>query len=493
MDISFASPRCFICQAVLHMPYIKCVECVYILLNSVNQPVIDIQGDGTSEFIVEELICDKTGNSGETKLYAERYKGTPQTENALLCTLCFSTGRSNAVHSANHSYEIIREDFPVIPGSAWAAKEELLLLDAIESCGLGSWSDIAKYVPYRTARECEKHYFHTFINGASSLFPGCRQPPEEYSCFAPYKNTVCSLPPRPFMSSAAYNDISGYMAARGEFATEYDNYAELIIKDVEFTSFEEEGFGSWFDNLKLAMVEIYRYRIFERERRKRIARDHGLLNIRANALYFVGLTKRFNAPLVGTLRKCMRLTKPEEFLKYVESLKTEVRLRQRISRLCEYRSDGITKLQNSKLYEKLRNRRLETQRNRTSLSSCFSVVQDQEAWNKYKLNNAVADKIAKGGVVPHPALARKKAGPLDIVGLPGCEKLTADEKEVCAVARIIPIAYMDFKAILINDCKKEGFLRLAKARTLIKIDVNKTRKIYDLLLKKEIINKDPLS
>lgn len=60
------------------------------------------------------------------------------------------------------------------------------------------------------------------------------------------------------------------------------------------------------------------------------------------------------------------------------------------------------------------------------------------------------------------------------------------------MARIIPIAYMDFKAILINDCKKEGFLRLAKARTLIKIDVNKTRKIYDLLLKKEIINKDPL-
>ena len=54
----------------------------------------------------------------------------------------------------------------------------------------------------------------------------------------------------------------------------------------------------------------------------------------------------------------------------------------------------------------------------------------------------------------------------------------------------MPNAYLDFKTILINDCRREGFLRLARARNLIKIDVNKTRKIYDFLLKHGVISKD---
>ena len=29
-------------------------------------------------------------------------------------------------------------------------------------------------------------------------------------------------------------DMSGYMAARGDFTTEYDNFAEFNINDVEF-------------------------------------------------------------------------------------------------------------------------------------------------------------------------------------------------------------------------------------------------------------------
>lgn len=62
--------------------------------------------------------------------------------------------------------------------------------------------------------------------------------------------------------------------------------------------------------------------------------------------------------------------------------------------------------------------------------------------------------------------------------------------QLCSVARLMPNAYLDFKTILINDCRREGFLRLARARNLIKIDVNKTRKIYDFLLKHGVISKD---
>jgi len=41
--------------------------------------------------------------------------------------------------------------------------------------------------------------------------------------------------------------------------------------------------------------------------------------------------------------------------------------------------------------------------------------------------------------------------------------------------------------MLVNECNKLGHLRLAQARTLIKIDVNKTRKIYDFLASQHII------
>ena len=56
-----------------------------------------------------------------------------------------------------------------------------------------------------------------------------------------YVILVCNLPPRPSTSTSAYNDISGYMAARGEFATDYDNNAELIVRDVDFDEEKLDG------------------------------------------------------------------------------------------------------------------------------------------------------------------------------------------------------------------------------------------------------------
>lgn len=55
--------------------------------------------------------------------------------------------------------------------------------------------------------------------------------------------------------------------------------------------------------------------------------------------------------------------------------------------------------------------------------------------------------------------------------------------------RLIPTSFLQYKSILINECRRNGSLRLAGARNAIKIDVNKTRKIYDLLLEEGFINK----
>ena len=81
----------------------------------------------------------------------------------------------------------------------------------------------------------------------------------------------------------------------------------------------------------------------------------------------------------------------------------------------------------------------------------------------------------------------RAAGPLDIVGLPSYEKLNEEERDVCSETRVFPEVFLEIKKTFVEECNKSNGLRLADARPLVKIDVNKTRKLYDFLLKKELI------
>ena len=68
---------------------------------------------------------------------------------------------------------------------------------------------------------------------------------------------------------------------------------------------------------------------------------------------------------------------------------------------------------------------------------------------------------------------RRSAGPLDIVGLPSYEKLSEDERNLCSETRVLPEVFLDIQKILVKECKKSNGLRLADARSLVEIDVNK--------------------
>lgn len=73
--------------------------------------------------------------------------------------------------------------------------------------------------------------------------------------------------------------------------------------------------------------------------------------------------------------------------------------------------------------------------------------------------------------------------------MPGYDQLTDDERSLCSRVRITPLAYQEYKEIFRKENLKMGFLRLADARRLIKIDVNKTRQLYDFLIENGYINK----
>ncbi|XP_041729129.1 transcriptional adapter 2-alpha isoform X2 [Coregonus clupeaformis] len=368
----------------------------------------------------------------------------------LLCLQCFTRGFEFKKHESNHKYEIMTSDFPVLePG--WTAQEEIALLEAVMDCGFGNWQDVAYQMRTKNKEECEAHYMKNFINNPlfSSTLLNLRQIEEARTADTtiPFKPT--DDPPRPTFDSLLSRDMAGYMPARADFMEEFDNYAEWDLKDIDFVDDDSDILHA----LKVAVVDIYHSRLKERGRRKKIIRDHGLINLR--------------------------------------KFQMEFELRREIGRLQEYRRAGIQSFCSAKVYERVKHVREDERRKRTMLVDVLQYIQDGRACQQWLSKQAAID----AGITPvvttitTSATGRRSAPPLNLTGLPGTEKLNDREKELCQVVRLVPGAYLEYKQALLNECRRQGGLRLAQARALIKIDVNKTRKIYDFLIKEGYINK----
>ena len=98
------------------------------------------------------------------------------------------------------------------------------------------------------------------------------------------------------------------------------------------------------------------------------------------------------------------------------------------------------------------------------------------------------DSARPGRLLPTTLGAtRRTCAPLDIVGLPKYDQLSIEERQLCSEHRGLPQIYLEIKQIMAQECLKHDGLRLADIRPLVKIDVNKTRKLYDYFLQRELI------
>jgi hypothetical protein len=145
-------------------------------------------------------------------------------------------------------------------------------------------------------------------------------------------------------------------------------------------------------------------------------------------------------------------------------------LHDRVIRLFEMRSYGLKSLQSAKMMQKLADMRARQRR-------------EQRA-NHIPIMHGEVSRVE---TAVRSASSRRPAPPLEVNGLPLCDRLNAEERELCAYARIIPENYLEFKSLLAAECEKNNGLRLAQARRCIKIDVNKTRKLFDFLMEQGII------
>ncbi|KAJ1988730.1 Transcriptional adapter ada2 [Dimargaris cristalligena] len=78
--------------------------------------------------------------------------------------------------------------------------------------------------------------------------------------------------------------------------------------------------------------------------------------------------------------------------------------------------------------------------------------------------------------------ARRPANPLNLDNAEGVHLLSPEEQQLCSVLRILPRPYIVIKETILKEYASRGSLRRREARELIKIDVNKTSRLYDFFL-----------
>ncbi|KAK3914924.1 Transcriptional adapter 2-alpha [Frankliniella fusca] len=444
----------------------------------------------------------------------EPYISCVDCKNTLICTQCFASGGERNQHLNFHKYSVIRNEFPLLGN--WSAKEEMALLEAMIECGAGNWADIAKNVSSRTEEDCIKHYFNYYSENsdlqlqAGETFSSHKIEIAQQAVFAPYNRYVSNYKKisefeapddqvkqlknndlkklkvnpylkqyqqlsqradlsRPLFECRATQFIPGYNAARGEFSVEFDDNAEIMVAelDSELTDPDDPDYEIVTD-MQVAIVEAYNERLRERNRRKHIIRRHGLLLLQKTIGWLQRFETTIGREIAEKLTGLMRVLSGKKFDFLMESLHAMGETRAKIKQLKELREKGIKSHRGHKVYARLLELRNQAKKDVSPLSG---------ATLPWLGGNAAA-------VTVQTSAPRKKPPPLDIMTLPGYEKLTPSERDLCSNLRLAPLSFLDFRDILVTESRRNpgSSLKLAQARVLIKIDVNKTRKLYDFLL-----------
>jgi hypothetical protein len=352
------------------------------------------------------------------------------------------------------------------PKTVWTVEEDLRLLDAIATCGLGNWADIAEAISgqgssSKTAKRCMERYFDDFLGryghvlpaytiveddeeqeggeeergagegeserkkrrmermssiGVASVtssrrgkklkvvptasLPGYERVwPEPYLPPIPdiqvgqdvgrdqrYRAELIfvkltanagskeeadnihkewaekrlnqpdgptALPMRPEdLPSLPGSDLVGFMPRRGDFDMEWENEAENVLADMEFTV----GDLPQDRDLKIKVIQIYNAKLDERERRKNFLLSRGLLDYRKNQQADAKLP-RDERDLVRRMRLFERLHTPEEHKHFIDDIIKAKRLRKEIAQLQMYRRIGMQTLAEAEKYENDKRRR----------------------------------------------------------------------------------------------------------------------------------------
>eukprot|EP01122_Echinamoeba_exundans_P011271 TRINITY_DN4428_c0_g2_i1.p1 TRINITY_DN4428_c0_g2~~TRINITY_DN4428_c0_g2_i1.p1 ORF type:complete len:540 (+),score=120.83 TRINITY_DN4428_c0_g2_i1:102-1721(+) len=405
-----------------------------------------------------------------------------------LCVECFSVGVELKGHKNEHDFRIIDNmHFPFL-SEDWGADEELLLLEGLEINGYGNWEDVAEHITTKTKREVEEHYLKYYRNAPgwpsvdlskvlSTRADVMRLNGLPYRQDAPRADSTTTKKSNPKFtpSHPVKAELSNFMPMRGEFEIEWDNEAEMPIKDLEVDSRDtpEEK------EIKVKLFQIYNARVEEREEKRRFVLERGLHDVKRMAALEKKRTKE-ERDLYQKTRKFATVMSQAEWDDYVKNILAEKMLRAKISELQTLRANGVRTMVDADLYRKeMRKREADKNKWRSATRSRGWEAPPAPADKKNKSLAASMGPGATGltggsGVVSAWSPALK----------PGYELLGDSEKSLCEVAKISPVLYLNTKEILIREALSQGgSLSLEQAKAAVpKLDAPKLAKIFDYLV-----------
>ncbi|EGO00398.1 hypothetical protein SERLA73DRAFT_122418 [Serpula lacrymans var. lacrymans S7.3] len=497
-------------------------------IQTVNEPGLQIQCDS--------CMCDLT--------HSIRIKcADPVCEpgdGVDICPACFCQGKEFGKHKRGHAYRMVElHSYPIF-SEDWGADEELLLLEGISLQGMGNWQAIAEHVGTRTKEEVEKHYNTVYVDSPNWPLPNMNVQfnidPNEFQerkrRRMSHMNTAPPPPPKTAPTSGpGIHEVATFLPGRLEFEHELDNDAEDLVKDLEFgicnewngdeiiedendldvrararwveerksgkkstsstqtlvngtngttnghhipvndlpkresrTKSEdtntENGAGDDDANaeevtqpppyetkeslaFKLTLLEMYNQRVDKRHEAKAIMFDRGLLEYKKMQAAEKKRPKD-EKDIVQRLRPFARLQTAEDYEVFTADILYEAILRKRIQELQHYRRMGLTTAADIEKYE----------------VDCIKRVGISECY-----------------IVNFPA------APLNLANSPSLHLLTPAEQTLCSQLRILPKPYLVIKETLVREyARRGGKLRRREARDLVKIDVNKTSRVWDFLV-----------
>ncbi|KAL8462711.1 hypothetical protein ACS0TY_033655 [Phlomoides rotata] len=450
-----------------------------------------------------------------------------------LCIECFSVGAEVHPHKSGHPYRVMDIlSFPLICPE-WNADEEMLLLEGIEMYGMGNWAEVAEHVGTKSKEACIEHYKSAYLN--SPFFPlpdmthvlgknrkellamakghledkkGELQLKEE-SPFSPsrvkvedsYKIGPSGRLPSASIAGAKVNkkasntvhakdqgdllkmdgrsfglnkpksgkvdapsllDSSGYNPKRQEFDPEYDNDAEQSLADMEFkeTDTEEER------ELKLRVLRIYSKRLDERKRRKDFILQRNLLHPSP----FEDLSQE-EKKLCRRYDVFMRFHSKDEHEELLKTVVSEYRILKRIRQLKEARAAGCRSSAQADRY--LEYKRREADDGGKAGPSSQESLSVSDSFGTYSTTTSAGQA--------------NSSTELDFVPISGFNLLSESEKQLCREMRLSPQHYLKIQEDMTTHIMTGNITSKSDAHSLFQIEPTKIDRVYDMLLKKGIV------
>ncbi|XP_029194990.2 transcriptional adapter 2-beta-like [Acropora muricata] len=360
-----------------------------------------------------------------------------------LCLQCFACGAEMGKHKRGHDYQLMDGGtFPLF-SLDWSAEEEVLLLDAIEQHGFGNWDDIADHIGTKTGKETSEHYGDYYISGivGKATVESFKNKIVDHT--SPDQEVLSPTllhPPEPVEMNAAEQQELGYMPLRDDFEKEYDNEAETLVSGLQF-NYDDEDVEI---DLKLGIIDMYLRRLRERQHRKNIARQHGLI---ASKHRIIALRRKYSKEdreFRDATRVFARFKSQREWEEFLNDQLRERELRSRIKDLIRYRKNGITKLAECQEYDEQRLRRERRKENKRKMVGGAQPRRTNVSMGK-KSETASEEKDEKDCSLSSPTFAD------EIKNCQTYKLLSSLERQLCASLQMNPGFYLTIKTIILKD------------------------------------------